>query len=120
MRILQVTQAYYPFQDRGGPAIKVRSIARALVALGHGVTVLTADLGFGAAEIASAAAVRENGGWQSNLDDVETIYFATQSHYRNLTVNVGVIGFCRRRLREFDIVHIYGLYDALGPAVAWY
>ncbi len=120
MRILQVTQAYYPFQDRGGPAIKVRSIARALVALGHGVTVLTADLGFGAAEIASAAAVRENGGWQSNLDDVETIYFATQSHYRNLTVNVGVIGFCRRRLREFDIVHIYGLYDVLGPTVARY
>src|SRR5438094_329466 len=36
MRILQVTQAYYPFQDRGGRAIKVRSIARALVALVHG------------------------------------------------------------------------------------
>jgi glycosyltransferase involved in cell wall biosynthesis len=30
------------------------------------------------------------------------------------------VGFCRHRLREFDIVHIYGLYDTLGPAVAKY
>src|SRR6266568_2310442 len=120
MRILHVTQAYFPFQDRGGPAIKVRSIARALVEQGHRVTVLTADLGFGPAEIASAAAVRNNGTWRSDLDGVEAIYLATRGRYRNLTVNPGVVGFCRRRLRELDVVHIYGLYDVLGPVVARY
>src|SRR5437016_3757238 len=120
MRILQVTQAYYPFQDRGGPATKVRSIARALVAQRHEVTVLTADLGFGPPEIASAGAYRNGQGWRSDLDGVETIYLATRGRYRNLTVNPGVVGFCRRRLREFDVVHIYGLYDVLGPVVARY
>ena len=120
MRILKVTQAYYPFQERGGPAIKVRSIARVLVELGHKVTVLTADLGFGPAEIASASAHRSGQGWRGSLDGVEAIYLATRGRYRNLTVNPGVVGFCRRRLREFEVVHVYGLYDLLGPAVARY
>jgi glycosyltransferase involved in cell wall biosynthesis len=120
MRVLKVTQGYYPFLDRGGPAVKVCSIARALFKQGHQVAVLTADLGFGPAEIAAASAVRNGHGWRSNLDGVETIYLAAQCHYRNLTVNAGVIGFCRRQLREFDIVHTYGLYDALGPVVARY
>ena len=48
------------------------------------------------------------------------IYLRTRGHYRNLTVNPGVLRFCRRRLKEFDIVHIYGLYDTLGPAVGRY
>jgi glycosyltransferase involved in cell wall biosynthesis len=120
MRILQVTQAYYPFQDRGGPAFKVRSIARALVGQGNQVTVLTADLGFGFSEIASAAVTRSTQGWTSDLDGVEVIYLTTRCRYRSLTINPGAIAFCRRRLSEFDIVHIYGLYDTLGPVVARY
>lgn len=120
MRILKVTQAYYPFLHRGGPAIKVRSIARSLVDLGHTVTVLTADLGFGAREVQLAAAVRCPQGWRSELDGIEARYLSTLSHYRNLTVNPGVIRFCQGKLRQFDLVHIYGLYDVLGPVVAWY
>ena len=85
---------------------------------GHAVTVLTADLGFGPTEIASSGAFRNGQGWQSDLDSIETIYLPTQGHYRNLTLNAGVIRFCRNRLREFDLVHIYGLYDTLGPVVA--
>src|SRR5580658_9493906 len=98
MRILSVTQAYYPFQDRGGPAFKVRSIARVLAAQGHRVTVLTADLGFGAAEVAAIAATRSPQGWHSDLDGIEVNYLATRGHYRNFTLNPGVAGFCRRRL----------------------
>lgn len=120
MRILHVTQAYYPFLRRGGPALKVRSIARALVEQGHRVAVLTADLGFGNEEIASAAATRTAHGWESNLDSVKVVYLRTQCCYRNLTVNTGVLEFCRRWLREFDIVHVYGLYDTLGPVTARY
>ena len=120
MRILSVTQSYYPFQDRGGPAFKVRSIARMLTGLGNKVTVLTADLGFAASTIASAGAIRYEQGWRSDLDGVEVIYLKTRARYRGLTVNPGVLGFCQRELRKFDIVHIYGLYDTLGPAVAKY
>jgi glycosyltransferase involved in cell wall biosynthesis len=117
MRILNVTQSYYPFLDKGGPATKVRAITWELVRRGNQVTVLTADLGFGPQEIAAAKVVRGPEGWRADLDGVEVIYFGTRGHYRNLTVNPSVLGFCRRRLKEFDIVHIYGLYDTLGPAV---
>src|SRR5579862_9389484 len=120
MRVLNVTQAYYPFNVRGGPAVKVRSIARGLVENGNDVVVLTADLGFGADEIVAAQAVAAPQGWLSDLNGVETIYLKTRGHYRNLTINPGLIGFCRRRLKEFDVVHIYGLYDTLGPLVGHY
>jgi glycosyltransferase involved in cell wall biosynthesis len=120
MRILKVTQAYYPFNARGGPAIKVRSIARALKEQGNEVAVLTADLGFGPKEIAAAGVVADPYGWRTDLDGVDVTYFSTCFHYRNLTVNPGVLRFCRRRLRDFDIVHIYGLYDTLGPTVGHY
>ena len=118
MRILEVTQAYFPFEERGGPAFKVRAIARALGDLGHHVTVLTADLGFGPREILAAKVVGDIQGWRTELDGAEVIYCRTRLHHRNLTVNPGVLTFCRRRLNEFDIVHIYGIYDLLGPAVA--
>ncbi len=120
MRILKVTQAYYPFTARGGPAVKVRSIARALKERGNDVVVLTADLGFGPKEIAAAGVVADPDGWRADLDGVEVIYFSTRFHYRNLTVNPGVLRFCQRRLQEFDVVHVYGLYDTLGPAVGRY
>ena len=45
VRILKVVQAYYPFQEQGGPVYKVRALARELGGRGHDVTVLTVDLG---------------------------------------------------------------------------
>lgn len=120
MRILKVTQAYFPFQSRGGPALKVRSIARELVKQGHQVTVLTAALGFGPAEVEMASAARNRHGWVSHQDGVQTVYFPTLFSYRNLTVNSGFAGYCRQCVRDFDIAHIYGLYDLLGPVVAKY
>lgn len=120
LRILSVTQSYFPFQERGGPAFKVRSISRMLGELGHQVTVLTADLGFTDPTIASAEAEACEQGRRSRLDGVEVIYLTTRGRYRNLTINPGVLSFCRSRLRDFDVVHIYGLYDMLGPAVAKY
>lgn len=120
MRILKITQSYYPFLDRGGPAIKVRSIARGLVELGHQVTVLTADLGFGTRELEMSAAVRGPRGWRTELDGVDTIYLTTRFKYRGLTVNPGVLRFCETQMRQFEVIHIYGLYDTLGPIVGWY
>jgi glycosyltransferase involved in cell wall biosynthesis len=118
MRILYVTQSYYPFLDKGGPTVKVRALARGMAAAGHRVTVLTADLGFDPATREAANAVPSRWGWEGREGDVETIYLRTLARHRALTWNPGVAAFCRERLASYDLVHIYGLYDLIGPQVA--
>jgi glycosyltransferase involved in cell wall biosynthesis len=113
-----VTQSAYPFQERGGGVAVVSAMARGLKQRGHRVTVLTADLGLRQVSAGTDGLTRGPWGWQSNKDLVETIYLRSWGSYRSLTWNPGVFGFCRAQLSTFDIVHIYGLYDLLGPAVA--
>jgi glycosyltransferase involved in cell wall biosynthesis len=120
MRVLKTVQSYFPFQDRGGPVFKVRSIARGLAQRGHQVTVLTADLGFDSSNGFETDIEPCMWGWRAKQDGVETIYLSTVGHYRALTLNPRVVGFCRDSLERFDVVHIYGLYDLLGPAVSHY
>jgi glycosyltransferase involved in cell wall biosynthesis len=111
-------QAYYPFQEKGGPVVKVRALARGLVQRGHHVTVLTADLGLGKHDGLGMKFERCKWGWRSEQDGIEAIYLSTLGHYRALTINPRVIGFCRASLRGYDLVHFYGLYDLLGPMVS--
>lgn len=127
MRILKVVQAYFPFQDRGGPVVKVRALARGLARRGHRVTVLTADLGWSgqngrgvAAGDAGAKAEPSRWGWRGEEDGVEAAYLRTMGHYRALTFNPGIVSYCSASLQQFDVVHIYGLYDLLGPTVAFF
>jgi glycosyltransferase involved in cell wall biosynthesis len=108
MRILHVTQTYHPFLERGGPTVKVRSIAEGLTRRGHQVTVLTSWYG------------RPFTARQVQLGGVEVIYLKPFATYRAMTFNSGLVTFCKKRLRDFDLVHIYGLYDLLGPVVAHY
>src|SRR5689334_6129556 len=117
-RVLKVTQSYYPFLDRGGPAVKVRALARGLARRGHAVTVLTSDLGITTAANFTEAIARTPEGWRCDEDGVETLYLSARGSYRSLTWNPGIFRFCRERLKSFDIVHIYGTYDLLGPVVA--
>jgi glycosyltransferase involved in cell wall biosynthesis len=118
VRILKVVQAYYPFQEYGGPVVKVRALARGLVQRGHQVTVLTADLGLGKRSGHCLKVERCKWGWRSEQDGVEAIYLSTLANRRALTINPRVIGFCRASIKGFDVVHFYGLYDLLGPAVS--
>ncbi len=75
MRILKVVQAYYPFQEQGGPVVKVRALARGLVERGHEVTVLTADLGLAGRSTDNCAKFdRCKWGWCSDQDGVKVIY----------------------------------------------
>jgi glycosyltransferase involved in cell wall biosynthesis len=120
MRILQVTQSYYPFMDRGGPAVKVRAMARGLARRGNPITVLTVDLGLENLQTAPGRDGLQRGhwGWTSEQDSAEAIYLPSHTIYRGVTWNSGASNFCRARLPSFDIVHIYGFYDLLGPTVA--
>jgi glycosyltransferase involved in cell wall biosynthesis len=120
MRVLKSVQSYFPFQDRGGPVVKVRALARGLAHRGHQVTVLTADLGFTKGNGFGVPVEPCQWGWRAEEDGVETIYLSTLGHYRALTLNPHVVGFCGASLRRFDLVHFYGLYDLLGPAVSYF
>jgi len=121
MRILNVTQTYFPFLEFGGPPVKVRSLSQELAKLGHAVKVLTADWGLQSSASAGAVgsgAERSAWGWRLEESGIEAIYLQNWLHYRALSWNPGIARFCHARLRNFDVVHIFGLYDFLGPAVA--
>jgi glycosyltransferase involved in cell wall biosynthesis len=120
MRVLSVVQFYFPFQDRGGPIVKVRSLAKGLVKRGHQVTVLTADLGLQGVNGFGDKIERRKWGWRWMDEGVEAIYLPTRGHYRAFTVNPGIIAYCTASLKGFDVVHFYGLYDLLGPAAGFF
>jgi glycosyltransferase involved in cell wall biosynthesis len=122
MRVLNVTQTYFPFVEFGGPPVKVRALSKALARFGHHVTVLTADWGFAqrssSGNAAGGKAERSVFGWRWDEEGVETIYLPNWLRYRALSWNPSAKRFCRERLAEFDVVHIFGIYDLLGPTVA--
>lgn len=125
MRILKTTQTYYPYLSKGGPPAKVRAIAKGLARRGHEVTVLTADRGEtdGRTKLEDLEGLsRSRGTWglETREDGVEAIYLPTMQNYRATTVNPRMLRFFARRLRDFDVVHIYGLYDLIGSTAAWF
>jgi len=108
VKILLVTQTYDPFLERGGPTVKVRVMAEGLTRRGHQVTVLTSWFG------------RPFTARHTVLNGVEVLYLRPVATYRATTFNQGLRQFCKKRLPEFQVVHIFGLYDVLGPVVAHY
>jgi glycosyltransferase involved in cell wall biosynthesis len=120
MRILSVTETYSPFLEFGGPPVKVRALAQGLAAHANRVTVMTADWGFQERMTAmdSAGVDRSPFGWRRVENGVTAIYLPTWLRYRSASWNPAVKRFCREELQNFDLAHIYGLYDFLGPAVA--
>jgi len=121
MRILNVTETYAPFMEFGGPPVKVRALSEGLVRRGHQVTVLTADWGLEKrlkTEEEKLPAERSPFGWRRQENGVQAIYVPTWMRYRTVSWNPAVKRYCRARLQNFDVVHIFGIYDLLGPAVA--
>ena len=118
MRVLKTVQSYYPCQDRGGPGVKVRALARSLAHRGHRISVLTADLGLNDRSWDNLHIEDCPWGWRSEEDGVEAIYLPTVGHFRALTINPGLMKFCSAALKQYDVVHFYGLYDLLGPGVS--
>lgn len=121
MRILSVTQSYAPFYEFGGPPVKVEALANGLAKRGHNVTVLTADLGFEERRGAAGDAANDKRspfGWTREVNGVQSVYIPTWLRYRAASWNPAVWRYCRSRLIGFDVAHIFGLYDMMGPAVA--
>ena len=121
MRILNVTQSYAPFFEFGGPPAKVKALAEGMARRGHEVTVLTADWGLQERlrempkELPAEASPF---GQRRKVNGVTAIYLANWGHYRALSWNPALGRYLRARLKEFEVAHIFGLYDLLGPRVA--
>ena len=121
MRILNVTQAYAPFFEYGGPPEKVRALSEGLVRLGHEVTVLTADWGLErrlAAVPGGPPAGDSPFGKKREVNGVRAVYLPNWLHYRAASWNPALPRYLRARLGNFDVVHIFGLYDLLGVRTA--
>lgn len=125
MRILNVTETYDPFLEFGGPPVKVRALAHGLARRGHAVNVLTADWGLekrlahhSESDLQTLGWDRSPFGWRHAQDGVQSIYLPSWFRYRALSWNPAVKRYCRARLQNFDVVHIFGIYDLLGPPVA--
>jgi glycosyltransferase involved in cell wall biosynthesis len=120
MRILNVSETYAPFLEFGGPPVKVRALSEGLGRRGHQVTVLTADWGLEKrlqTQEGKTTAERSPFGWRWNKNGVQAIYLPTWLRYRTVSWNPALKRYCRARLQNFDVAHIFGIYDLLGPAV---
>src|SRR5215470_8522506 len=121
MLILNVTETYAPFYEFGGPPAKVEALSRGLSGRGNEVNVLTADWGI---EKRIAGTEREKSfkrspfGWAGEHDGVKATYLSTRLRYRATSWNPRLGNFLREQLKRFEVVHIFGLYDLLGPATA--
>jgi glycosyltransferase involved in cell wall biosynthesis len=121
MRILNVTQSYAPFFEFGGPPVKVCALAEGFAARGHAITVLTADWGLDrrVKQLPNEPRAELNPfGRELKTAGVTAIYLGNWLHYRAASWNPALRRFLRARLQEFEVVHIFGLYDMLGPRVA--
>jgi glycosyltransferase involved in cell wall biosynthesis len=119
MRILNVTQSYAPFFEFGGPPAKVKALAEGMARRGHEVTVLTADWGLRRRLSESGKEAEATPfGHRQKANGVTALYLANWFHYRAVSWNPALGRYLRARLQEFDVAHIFGLYDLLGPRVA--
>ena len=121
MRILNVTQSYAPFFEFGGPPVKVRALAEGLARRGHQVSVLTTDWGLEQRfEKTPKEAPASQGPYGRGLEigGVAVVYLAKWLHYRAVSWNPGLRKYLRAELQNFDVAHIFGLYDLLGPGTA--
>jgi glycosyltransferase involved in cell wall biosynthesis len=121
MRILNVTQSYAPFFEYGGPPVKVKALAEGMAKKGHEVCVLTADWGLEArlrSMTNEPPAETSPFGNRRKINGVTAVYLANWFHYHATSWNPALARYLRARLKEFDVVHLFGLYDLLGPRVA--
>jgi glycosyltransferase involved in cell wall biosynthesis len=111
MRVLISVQNYHPAYSFGGRVTNAVALAEGLQALGHEVSVVT-----------SSVVHRDNSSsWKTitaSVNGVQVTYLGTWSEIGRSSLNPGVLQFAFSEVSRFEAIHIIGLYDALGPAIA--
>jgi glycosyltransferase involved in cell wall biosynthesis len=104
MRLLQVTNTYYPEVKFGGPPLKIHAISKGLIARGHEVEVVTFHS-------------EEPGASRREVVDGVPVQYVPWAGYglRQYPRDVSLI---TRAVADADVVHCYGLYSILCPVAA--
>lgn len=99
MKILHVISTLEP--RYGGPATSVPHMCIALVRAGHQVEIFTNLDEDTNLQVPNEVAVHGDG--------VTTTYFATRG-LRSYPISIGMARTLRRRIADYDVVHVHGLY----------
>jgi glycosyltransferase involved in cell wall biosynthesis len=113
MRILKVSRCYYPATEYGGPIGKMLAITRSLTQLGHEVTVYTSNLLNPRDKISDTTVTRV-------IDAARVVYLNSVVNYHWDAITPDIFGLCRRELRRFGVIHIYGYRDFISTIVCWH
>ncbi len=109
-RILQVVPTYYPAVRYGGPIRSVHGLSSALVRRGHRVEVFTTHMdGPGTLDVPVDRPV--------DLDGVSVHYFPVPA-LRQLSWAPALRHALRRRMAEFDLVHLHSVFQWPTQAAA--
>lgn len=102
MKILHVVSAFKPAWQTGGTVRAAYGISRNLVKQGHQVTVFTTDRGSRGLGVPTNQPV--------TVDDIEVYYFRNVSNSlarKKITTPYYLPIIAKKRVREFDIIHIH-------------
>ena len=111
MRVLKVTRCFYPAVEYGGPIGKMLAIGRGLIQRGHSVTVYASNLLNPGEKMSNETLTRE-------VDNIQVVYLNSLFNYHWDPFTPAVFGLCRKELKKFDIIHIYGYRDLLSTFVS--
>jgi glycosyltransferase involved in cell wall biosynthesis len=111
MRILIVTPYYPPYLRFGGPAFQIPEMVSELTERGHAITVFTPLY---------PEEEKEPEGENVFQGREDRIYLPVLWRYRSVTVHGKGISLLLKRVPSSDLIHIFGLYNFLGPAVAFF
>lgn len=105
MNILAVTACYYPELQFGGPPLKIHTLNVGLHRAGYTVEVVTFH------------SQRPQGGGPHTIDGI-TVHYLPWIGRGRISLPTGV-GPLTAAVRRAQVIHIYGLYNLIGPYAAW-
>jgi glycosyltransferase involved in cell wall biosynthesis len=106
IRVLQVTSVYYPELRYGGPPMKIHLLSRGLREAGFSVNVIT----FHSKQPSCTD--------RTNFDGIPVQYVPWIGRgFKQWPLRQELL---TAAIRQADIIHCYGLYNALCPIAAWH
>ncbi len=103
MKILHVVSSYWPAFKMGGPIQSVHLMNKYLVQKGVDVSVFTTNAG-----LESDKSIKF--GVEENIDGVKVFRFPYYG-YIHYTFSPAIFGALKKRIKEFDLVHITGVWN---------